>query len=64
MRETILQRDDAKMEMERMNETIRTSRVSYEDYMRQERQKHEELQDLLKSVATKEFEYQEARMVS
>ncbi|XP_033730276.1 centriolin-like isoform X4 [Pecten maximus] len=62
LREVTHQRDESKLEMECMNEAIRTSRHSYEDYIRQEKQKHEELQDLLKSVAEKEFEYQEARM--
>ncbi|XP_069121130.1 centriolin-like isoform X3 [Argopecten irradians] len=62
LREVTHQRDESKLEMERMNEAIRTSRHSYEDYIRQEKQKHEELQELLKSVAEKEFEYQEARM--
>ncbi|XP_060070795.1 centriolin-like [Ylistrum balloti] len=62
LREVTHQRDESKLEMERLNEAIRTSRQSYEDYIRQEKQKHEELQELLKSVAEKEFEYQEARM--
>lgn len=59
-----MKRDEAKLEYERLNEGIRQSRIAHDDYMRQEKTKQSELQELLKNVNDKSIEYQEAKMVS
>ena len=63
LRDTTLQRDEAKLEMERLNEGIRQSRSSHEDCLRQQRQREEELQDLIRTMDEREIEYQETRKV-
>lgn len=64
LKEIYLKRDEAKLEYERLNEGIRQSRVAHDDYMRQEKTKQSELQELLKNVNDKSIEYQEAKMVN
>lgn len=63
LKDIYLKRDEAKLEYERLNEGIRQSRVAHDDYMRQEKTKQSELQELLKNVNDKSIEYQEAKMV-
>lgn len=58
-----MKRDEAKLEYERLNEGIRQSRLAHDDYLRQEKSKQLELQDLLKNVNNKQLEYQETKMV-
>ncbi|XP_061184132.1 centriolin-like [Saccostrea echinata] len=62
LKDIYLKRDEAKLEYERLNEGIRQSRVAHDDYMRQEKVKQSELQELLKNVNDKSIEYQEAKM--
>nr|XP_034299667.1 centriolin isoform X8 [Crassostrea gigas] len=62
LKDIYLKRDEAKLEYERLNEGIRQSRVAHDDYMRQEKTKQSELQELLKNVNDKSIEYQEAKM--
>lgn len=64
VRSTTHQRDEAKQEIDRLNEQIRQSKISFEDNSRQETMKYKELQDLTRSLAEREMEQQEARMVS
>ena len=63
LKDTYHRRDEAKLEYERLNEAIRQSRLAHDDYMRQEKSKQSELQDLLKNVNERSIEYQEAKMV-
>ena len=49
--------------MERLNEGIRQSRSTHEDCLRQQRQREEELQDLIRTMDEREVEYQETRKV-
>lgn len=63
LRDTSLQRDEAKLEMERLNEGIRQSRITHDDCLRQQRQREEELQDLIRTMDEREIEYQETRKV-
>ncbi|XP_056011092.1 centriolin-like isoform X6 [Ostrea edulis] len=62
LKDIYLKRDEAKLEYERLNEGIRQSRIAHDDYMRQEKVKQSELQELLKNVNDKSIEYQEAKM--
>ena len=64
LKDIYMKRDEAKLEYERLNEGIRQSRIAHDDYMRQEKTKQSELQELLKNVNDKSIEYQEAKMVS
>ena len=64
LKDVYMKRDEAKLEYERLNEGIRQSRIAHDDYMRQEKTKQSELQELLKNVNDKSIEYQEAKMVS
>ncbi|KAL3870359.1 hypothetical protein ACJMK2_038429 [Sinanodonta woodiana] len=61
LRETHQQRDEAKLEIDRLNEGIRQSRSTYEESLHQQRAKEQELQDLIRTVEQKDVEYQEAR---
>ena len=58
-----MQRDEAKLEMERLNEAIRQSRITHDDCLRQQLQREEELQDLIRTMDEREIEYQETRKV-
>ena len=49
--------------MERLNEGIRQSRITHDDCIRQQRQREEELQDLIRTMDEREIEYQETRKV-
>lgn len=49
--------------MERINEGIRQSRITHDDCLRQQRQREEELQDLIRTMDEREIEYQETRKV-
>ncbi|XP_078324889.1 uncharacterized protein LOC111125942 isoform X3 [Crassostrea virginica] len=62
LKDIYMKRDEAKLEYERLNEGIRQSRIAHDDYMRQEKTKQSELQELLKNVNDKSIEYQEAKM--
>ena len=58
-----MQRDESKLEMERLNEAIRQSRITHDDCLRQQLQREEELQDLIRTMDEREIEYQETRKV-
>ena len=49
--------------MERLNEAIRQSRITHDDCLRQQLQREEELQDLIRTMDEREIEYQETRKV-
>ncbi|XP_067662812.1 centriolin-like [Haliotis asinina] len=61
LREAHSQRDEAKVEIERLNEAIRTTRFSHEEALRQEKSKQVELQDLLHTYEHHDLEIQTAR---
>ncbi|XP_071115643.1 centriolin-like [Haliotis cracherodii] len=61
LREAHSQRDEAKVEIERLNEAIRTTRFAHEEALRQEKSKQAELQDLLHTYEHHDVEYQTAR---
>ena len=63
LRDTNVQRDEGKLEIERLNEAIRQSRMTHDDCLRQQRQREEELQDLIRTMDEREIEYQETRKV-
>ena len=64
VRTTHHQREEARLEVDRLNEQIRQSSVSAEENSRQEKTKYQELQDLMRSLVEREKEHQEARLVS
>ncbi|KAL4219131.1 hypothetical protein ACF0H5_021713 [Mactra antiquata] len=61
LRDTSVLRDEAKLELERLNEGIRQSRITHDDCIRQQRQREEELQDLIRTMDEREIEYQDTR---
>lgn len=56
-------RDEAKLELEKLNEQIRKSSVFLEEHSRQEKAKYKELQGLQHSLAERGKEQQEAKKV-
>ena len=63
LRDTSTARDEAKLEMERLNEGIRQSRVTHDDCVRQQHAREQELADLVRTLDEREIEYQETRKV-
>jgi DNA repair exonuclease SbcCD ATPase subunit len=54
-------RETAHAEVQRLNDAIRASNSSYEEAVRQERTKREELHNLIRSVEEREREHDDAR---
>lgn len=55
--------DETHLEVQRLAEAVRHSNAAYEEASRLERAKQEELQDLLRAVADREQEHEDARKV-
>ncbi|KAK0063368.1 centriolin, partial [Biomphalaria pfeifferi] len=56
-------RDEAKLELDHLNNQIHLSHISFEEHIKQEKTKYNELQELLRTLADREKEHQDICMI-